>query len=275
MNFIQVCNRLGLDPFAKQIYLIRRWDKRQNKHIASVQVSIDGFRVVAERSRKYRGQTMPEWCGPDGVWRDVWLSNEPPAAARVGVWREGNREPLYRVALWRSYAQQSGLWNNMPEVMLLKCAEAAALRAAFPNDLGGIYTTDEMEQANGHPPPPAIDVAPEAFPLVSTAGAAQAPQEARLEPEPAERRPAVVVPFRAAQAGATGVDPVARTALDLFGPKLRARQTAEDLVDWMRQVIAHGFEPVAKRALFALWEQHTRRLGHDPNVLLARAKGGK
>ena len=157
--FVQTCNRLQLDPFARQIYLVKRWDNQLRTEVAQSQVSIDGFRLVAERTREYRGQTVPQWCGRDGKWVDVWLADEPPAAARVGVHRSGFAEPMVRVAVYASYVQltkdkQSGqqrpnrMWSTMPDVMLAKCAEALALRAAFPHELSGVYTSEEMGQAD-------------------------------------------------------------------------------------------------------------------------------
>ena len=114
-HFAMVCKRMALDPFSRQIYAIKRQGKM------NIMPSIDGMRLLAQRSGKYRGQTPAEWCGEDGIWRDVWLSPQPPSAARVGVLHSDFDAPLVAVARWSSYSQTSSpTWKNMPDVMLAK-----------------------------------------------------------------------------------------------------------------------------------------------------------
>lgn len=159
--FLQFCHKTKLDPFAKQIWALKRWDSKEGKEVMSIQVSIDGLRLIAERSKKYRGQVGPFFCGNDGVWKDVWIDQDPPVACKVGVLHKDFQEPLFAVCKFSSYAslkKDGGLtpmWAKMPDVMIAKVAESLALRKAFPQDLSGVYGQEEMEQAL---PPPKVVV---------------------------------------------------------------------------------------------------------------------
>jgi phage recombination protein Bet len=208
--FAAICRRTGLDPFARQIYAVKRWDGRQRKEVMQIQTGIDGLRLIAERSSNYAGQTPAEWCGEDGKWVDVWLSSKPPAAARVGVLRHDFEQPMYGVAKFSSYCAKTkdgkpqALWATMPEVMIAKCAEALAIRKAFPNDVSGVYTREEMAQQENTPAPVSRPSKPErvtaeVMPQVSGGG------DAGTVPPAVVASPGVTAPDR--QAPATTVEP--------------------------------------------------------------------
>jgi phage recombination protein Bet len=142
--FAYACQRTGLDPFSKQIYAIRRSGRM------TIQAGIDGLRAIAERTGELDG-SHTEWCGDDGQWSDVWLSTKPPAAAKTTIWRKGSSHPFTGVARFADYNAGQGLWSKMPAAMIAKCSEALALRKAFPANLSGVYSTDEMEQVEVQP----------------------------------------------------------------------------------------------------------------------------
>jgi phage recombination protein Bet len=189
--FIYQCDRTGLDPFADQIYAIFRWDGRAQQEKMRVQVSIHGLRLIADRTRSYApGREL--WCGQDGVWRDVWLEKDPPKAAKVSVFKiVGGQALEFSVpATWSEYApykdgRLQGLWPAKPALMLAKCSEALALRRAFPNDTSGLYTTEEMAQADAEAQEVFVANVRDAFDATEEEAPAPAPKpKAKAKPQP-------------------------------------------------------------------------------------------
>ena len=167
--FLYVCKRTGLDPLARQIYAIKRrtFDPatRQYTDKLTMQTAIDGYRLIAFRTGKYQGRRGPLWTADGEKWVEVWLSSDPPAAAKVGVMAVGDTEPTWHVVTYAAYVQtnKEGVptqrWKTDPAGQLAKCAEAGALRVRFPQELSGIYTEEEMGKVEGeiatNPEPPA------------------------------------------------------------------------------------------------------------------------
>jgi len=156
--FLYTCKRTGLDPLTRQIYCVVRQVNRKvgndwvKEPAMTIQTGIDGYRVVAERSGTLAGIDDAIYDNEDGV---------NPNKATVTVHKIVNniRVPFTASARWNEYAQYfedyttkqkklGNMWAKMPYLMLAKCAESLALRKAFPNDLTGVYTTEEMQQAD-------------------------------------------------------------------------------------------------------------------------------
>ena len=223
-GFLHLCQRTRLDPFSRQIYLIGRKDKRAGRKVFTPQTGIDGYRVVAHRVIAETGDTFGYedtlWCDKAGAWRDVWLADEAPAAAKVTVLRNGQR--FSAVALYREYVQTdyngnpTRMWKSMGANQIAKCAEALALRKAFPHDLAGVYTAEEMAQADNPAPerhlrtvqpgesdPWAADAPPTPQEAVAVNGRSQPAQDFAYTAYKAEDQAAVKGVYR--QANAAGL----------------------------------------------------------------------
>lgn len=145
--FMMVCQRTKLDPFAKQIYAVPRWDSKLNRNSMTIQTSIDGFRLVAERTGKYAPGKATEYQFEQG--KLISATSFIKKQTNDGSWHE-----VSYTAFFDEYCQKTKdgrptkFWADMPRVMLAKVAEAACLRKCFPMELSQIYTREEMAQAD-------------------------------------------------------------------------------------------------------------------------------
>ena len=147
--FLHTCQRTGLDPIARQIHFVKRkafnTETKQWEDRGTIQMGIDGFRVIASRTGELAGIDDPVFEMDGGV----------PIKATVTVYRfvNGEKCAFSASARWSEYVQTTKegvptrFWKKMPFGQLGKCAESLALRKAFPADLSGMYTREEMGQA--------------------------------------------------------------------------------------------------------------------------------
>lgn len=141
--FSRFCTDSGLSPFKRQIYLQKRRSKKNGAYVDnfSIEPGIDGLRAIAEQTGNYAGSD-------DAIFEHN--DSRHPIKATVTVWKfvKGIRCPFTTSARWDEYVpQEDWMWRKMPHGQLEKCAEAKALRKAFPN-LAGMYVPEEMERAS-------------------------------------------------------------------------------------------------------------------------------
>src|SRR3990167_3864725 len=156
--FVQVCKGANLNPFLRQVHLVPRWDSKLGQEVRAIQVGIDGFRAVAESSGAYAGNDDPIFEGEHEIPFTKYENKKPvdtkltvPGKATVTVYKmlEGQRYPFAATARWEEYypgAKMGFQWHIRPYLMLGKCAEALALRKAFPKQLSGMYAQEEMDR---------------------------------------------------------------------------------------------------------------------------------
>jgi len=162
--FLQVCKGANINPFLRQAHLIPFWDGKAGSERRAIVIAIDGFRAIAESSGKYAGNDDAVFQGEVEIELEIWegkggarkkvgtRKKKVPEKASVTVYKmmDGVRCPFTASARWDEYypgGRKGGKWNDMPHVMLGKCAEALALRKGFPKQLSGLYAQEEMDQA--------------------------------------------------------------------------------------------------------------------------------
>lgn len=143
--FLYVCRARGLNPLLRQIYAVKYPGWGNNPPKVSHITSIEGFLLIAERTGEYEGHEL-----------EMLYDKKGNAIARCTVFRRGRRPTMVECDYWefcQTTRDKKGgdvpvkMWRKMPKWMLGKVALARALDRAFPEELGGLYTSDEMPPA--------------------------------------------------------------------------------------------------------------------------------
>lgn len=153
--FLMACTKTQLDPFMKQIYAVKRKSKKPDGtwgETMTIQTGIDGYRLIAERTGHYAPGPEPTYVH-DAQGNLVSATSYIKKQTRDGTWHIVSASAYVDEYMQTFTDKQTGqktptgLWQNMPRTMLAKCAESQALRKAFPAEMSGLYTKEEMIQA--------------------------------------------------------------------------------------------------------------------------------
>lgn len=148
------CRAAGLDPMQKPVHIVPMWDAKSKSMRDVVMAGIGLYRVQAARSNSYGGITEPEF-GPDVTEKVGGIEMTYPQWCKVTVKRrlpDGSTADFSAVERWKENYATAGkdstapnaMWKKRPYGQLAKCAQAQALRMAFP-EIGSAPTADEME----------------------------------------------------------------------------------------------------------------------------------
>lgn len=163
---LSYCRARKLDPFKRPVHIVPMWDSKRGGYIETVWPGIAELRTTAFRTGQYAGCDEADF-GPmqerpftgrikvKGSWEDKTVTVSFPEWCRITVYRDLNGRVCKfvgpKVKWVESYATRGNsdipndMWESRPEGQIEKCAEAAALRKAFPEELGNQLTAEEME----------------------------------------------------------------------------------------------------------------------------------
>lgn len=186
---LDYCRATGLDPMQKPVHIVPMWDKASGRMRDVIMPGVGLYRTQAARTGQLAGIDEPEF-GPDINEEVGGLPMTYPAWCRVTVKRRlptGEIVGFTALERWKeNYAVKGGkeksvapnaMWEKRPYGQIAKCAQAQALRMAFPEMVGSGATADEMEGK-------ALDI--EGAVIDNANGTVQQPARPEKQPYPAE-----------------------------------------------------------------------------------------
>jgi phage recombination protein Bet len=257
------CKSRNLDPFKRPVHIVPMWDSQRGAMVETVWPGISELRTTASRTKNYAGIDAAEF-GEDEttefegrvkengnyVTKEVKLDH--PSWCRITVWRivDGQKCKFVgpKVRWLETYATlgktelPNNMWQSRPEGQLEKCAEAAALRRAFPEEIGNELTAEEMIGRDIHSIAGEVEhVADQAAPATAASRdtgpprtAPQTEQERKADVETTEVRDAEPPPRPAKTAPKE--DPITS------GPPRAVKKTPEQEEDDLTQKAANNID---------------------------------
>lgn len=165
---LSYCKARKLDPFKRVVHIVPVWSAEKGAYVETVWPGIAEHRTTAFRTKQWAGSDEAKY-GPEveraftgqvkekGAWVDLTITLKFPTWCQLTVYRmiEGQRVqvPGPRVYFVETYSRRgrsdlpNERWQRAPYQMIEKCAEAAALRRAFPEELGEDHTAEEADSA--------------------------------------------------------------------------------------------------------------------------------
>jgi phage recombination protein Bet len=126
--FLEHCKGTKLNPFKREV-----WFVKTNQGV-QIMTGINGFYAIANSNPAF-----------DGIESECIADERGQLLKAVAkVWRKDRSRPTVAEAYFAEYGKPYGNWKTMPRVMLIKCAESMAIRKAFPQELNGLYSEEEM-----------------------------------------------------------------------------------------------------------------------------------
>ena len=126
-----ICKQQGLNPFTGDVHFVKYGEQKMQ-----VVVSKYAFLKRAERNPNYDG--FKAWVESDGE----------DTIGKCEVYRTDRKMPVYSEVYLSEYNQGNKMWKEKPKTMIRKVAVVQAHREAFPNDLSGLYTEEEISEGN-------------------------------------------------------------------------------------------------------------------------------
>lgn len=142
--FAEIVKSTGLNPVTKEVWAIKAGGRLQ------LMTGINGFLRIANSHPMF-----------DGMEVEFEKDGDRIVAATAKVYRKDRRFPAVATAFMAEYGKPTPIWKQMPSVMLAKCAKSLAIREAFVQELGGLYTQEEMPAE--YAPPRATTIPQEAI----------------------------------------------------------------------------------------------------------------